>query len=42
LRSNPKLVAISLYERPAFNWTKISVTSCTSKLLLAIQAPQLV
>ena len=39
LRSTPKLVATSLCERPAYQWTKISVTSVTSNVLLAISPP---
>jgi hypothetical protein len=39
LRSSPKLSAISLCERPASQWTKISVTLGTSNVLLAIKAP---
>jgi hypothetical protein len=39
LRSTPRLVAISLCERPAYQWTKISVTSVTSNVLLAKLTP---
>src|SRR5258705_4816865 len=34
--STPSEVDTSLIERPAYQWIKISVTSTTSKLLLAI------
>src|SRR5919198_3039481 len=36
LRSTPSDTDTSLSERPAYQWTKISLTSTTSKLLLAI------
>ncbi len=39
LRSTPRLVAISLNERPAHQWVKISRTSVTSNVLLAISLP---
>jgi len=35
LRSTPKLVASSFCDRPAYQWVKISITSITSKVLLA-------
>jgi hypothetical protein len=39
LRSTPRLAAISLRDRPACQWIKISVTSTALKLLLAAKAP---
>lgn len=39
LRSTPRLVAISLCDLPACQWTKISVTSTTLNVLLANPAP---
>ncbi len=39
MRSSPRLVAISLCDRPASQWTKISITFGTSNVLLAIKAP---
>src|SRR6185312_12747436 len=42
LRSTPRLVASSFCDRPAYQWVKISITSITSKLLLAnVHAPSL-
>ena len=41
LRSTPKLDAMSACERPACQCTKISVTSITSKVLLATGSPAL-
>src|SRR4051794_30479404 len=35
LRSTPRLVASSFCDRPAYQWVKISITSITSKVLLA-------
>ena len=40
LRSTPRLVASSFCDRPAYQWVKISITSITSKVLLAnVAAP---
>jgi hypothetical protein len=39
LRSTPRLCAISLLFRPACQWTRISMMSTTSKVLLAIGLP---
>jgi hypothetical protein len=39
LRSTPRLCAISLLFRPACQWTRISMMSTTSKVLLAIGSP---
>src|SRR5215470_13159730 len=39
LRSTPRLCAISLLLRPACQWTRISMMSTTSKVLLAIGPP---
>jgi hypothetical protein len=36
LRSTPRLAATSLIQRPACQWIRISVTSTTSNVLLAI------
>src|SRR3954465_7112580 len=42
LRSTPRLVASSFCDRPAYQWVKISITSITSKLLLAnVHTPSL-
>src|SRR3954470_21830665 len=42
LRSTPRLVASSFCDRPAYQWVKISITSITSKVLLAnVHAPSL-
>jgi len=35
LRSTPRLVASSFFDRPAYQWIKISTMSITSKVLLA-------
>ena len=42
LRSTPRLAAISFFDRPACQCIKISVTSITSNVLLAIGPPVLV
>ena len=39
LAIHARLVAISLCERPAYQWTKISVTSVTSNVLLVKLTP---
>ncbi len=39
LRSTPRLSAISFFDRPACQCIKISVTSITSNVLLAISPP---
>jgi hypothetical protein len=39
LRSTPRLCAISFFDRPACQCIKISVTSITSNVLLAIGLP---
>src|SRR5580693_560408 len=41
LRSTPRLWAISFFDRPACQCIKISVTSITSNVLLAIGLPPL-
>ncbi|GAA4178509.1 hypothetical protein GCM10022251_82690 [Phytohabitans flavus] len=38
LRSTPSDVPTSLIDRPAYQWMKISVTSTTSNVLLAISS----
>src|SRR5487761_1452772 len=35
-RSTPKLAATCLFERPAYQWARISTTSITVKVLLAM------